>query len=77
MAGFEEKTFDMVPNESLEESIFHWETVLSDSLQAVHVAQQTLANLYPQRYETGQVEVQHTGLTLKLLGMIDEKNIVN
>lgn len=51
------------PNELAERRIKHWETVLSDAIQAVYVAQQELAKLYPQRFEYKEIPRGHTGLT--------------
>ena len=54
-----EQAAQYIEDETREMRIKHWEQRLSDSLHAVHVAQETLENLYKQRY----AEVGHVALT--------------
>lgn len=53
-------------NPNLEMLIRHWETRLSDSLEAVRVAQEQLGKLYPQRYPRFIADLGHTGLQLMI-----------
>lgn len=55
-----------IEDDNRESLIKHWETRLSDSLQAVYVAQHQLEALYKSRYEEVSRPLGHTALSEQL-----------
>lgn len=55
-----------VPDENRERLISHWELTLSDSLEAVRVAQIALQGLYRQRYREVSRPLESTGYQRRL-----------